>query len=200
MPQRMFPTGYRNKIALLLGLAFLLASISACTTTPAISEQFRRQANLSLDYADIKLNTDAHVGEQVILGGYVLEVMNQPDQSQLLVLQTPLDYRSEPMNRDLSQGRFLVRTSRFLDPEVYGPGRKITVGGTVAGSEKQKIGEIDYPMPVIESRELTLWAEEKEYYRARPYYYWPHYPYYPDPYYYYRYPYGYPFKHPHLHP
>lgn len=173
-------------------LPLLLAALSACTTTPAISNQFRQQANLTVDYLDIRLEPEAHAGQKVILGGYILEVFNRPQQSHLLVLQAPLDSRSEPMSRDLSKGRFMIRTARFLDPEVYSPGRKVTVGGVVAGTERQQIGEIDYAMPVVESRELTLWPEDQEYYRP----YWPYYPYYHDPYYYHRFPHRSPFVHP----
>lgn len=191
MEKQIVPAGYRNIMGLCM-LALLLAALSACTTTPAISNQFRQQANLTVDYLDIRLEPENYTGEKVILGGYLLEVFNKPQQSNLLVLQAPLEYSNEPMSRDLSKGRFLIRTSRFLDPEVYSPGRKITVGGVVTGTEKQQIGDIDYTLPVIESRELTLWPEDDEYYRP----YWPYYPYYHDPYYYHRFPHRSPFAAP----
>ena len=195
MPKQIVPSVYGGRV-LFCVLLIALATVSACTATPAISKQFRQEATLTLEYTDIRLNTDRYIGEKVILGGYILEITNQPDHSQLLILQAPLDSRNEPMSRDLSRGRFLVDASRFLDPEVYSPGRKVTVGGVVRGKEKQQIGEIDYEMPVIDSKELTLWAEDAEYYRP----YWPYYPYYHAPYYFYRYPYRSPFKHPHIHP
>jgi outer membrane lipoprotein len=127
-----------------------------------------------------------HKGESVVLGGYILEVSNQPDASLVTVLEAPLDYGKEPKSKDLSQGRFLVRTEKFLDPEVYRKDRKLTVWGTVTGVKSEPLGNRLYPYPIIEADEIRLWPKEVRYVRPYDpffddYYYWPS-PWYWSPY------------------
>jgi outer membrane lipoprotein len=102
------------------------------------------------------------------LGGYIVEVDNKPDETILTILQTPLDFLNEPKERDQSQGRFLIRSNRFLDPEIYRKDRKITVVGRVSGVEVRRLGERVYSYPIIESQALHLWPIRS---------YWPYYPY-----------------------
>jgi outer membrane lipoprotein len=168
-------------------LLLIVAGLVSCA--PAISEKFRQKIQTPLNFTELRLQPEKYVGKEVILGGYILDTVNEPDKSLLIVLQAPLGYRDEPKDRDLSKGRFLVETKQFIDPEVYNSGRKITVGGTVAGSEEQELGNATYSLPVIEAVELHLWPEEKDYYR----------PYYPHRYPYYLYPYDYPY-HPYHYP
>ena len=118
---------------------------------------------------------DGYKGRIVIVGGYILETANETDGSWITVLQAPLDSQNRPKSSDLSEGRFMVSSSKFLDPVVYSKERRITVGGKVIGSQERELGNLTYVYPVIEAMEIHLWSKEGEYIG-------PYYPYY-DPWY-----------------
>jgi outer membrane lipoprotein len=153
--------------------------LSGCAHT--VSKEFRQKASIPVDFRDLVEKAEAHKGQRVILGGYVLKVVNEPGGTLLNVLQAPLDSEEKPKSADLSEGRFFVRTKQFLDPEVFSEGRRITVGGRVAGVRATPIGKGVYQYPVIDAEELHLLPKEVP--RAGypyPYSYWP-YPWYPYP-------------------
>jgi len=162
---------------------FLLGGFTACA--PAISKKVREEAGEPVPFEALLNHTDDHKGRVVIVGGYILETVNEPDGSQITVLQAPLDSRNRPKSSDLSEGRFMVSSSDFLDPAIYSKERRITVGGKVSGNQERKLGNLTYIYPVIEAMEIHLWFKEGEYIG-------PYYPYY-DPWYqpWYRRPYRY---------
>ena len=162
-------------IASLLLLLLVYSSLTACA--PALSKQFREKALPPVSFNELLSDPNTHKGRNVILGGYILEVKNEPVGSQLTMLQAPLDFQNRPHSRDKSKGRFLARTDKFIDPEIYKKERKLTVGGMVAGISAQPLGDRIYRYPVIEVEELYLWAEEtRQDWCYDPYYdpYWDH--------------------------
>jgi outer membrane lipoprotein len=164
-----------------LFLAFLgCGSLTACA--PALSKQFRQKAVPPVLFSELFSDPSSYEGRNVILGGYILEVKNETDGSLLTILQAPLDFQNRPNLRDKSKGRFLARTDKFMDPEIYIKDRKITVGGKIAGVSAQPLGGHTYQYPVIVIKELHLWAEEqRQDWLYDPYWdYWDHpwYPYY----------------------
>jgi len=165
---------------LFLVSVFLLCSgiLSGCSHT--VSKEFRQKTSAPIDFRELLEKGEAYKGERVILGGYVLEVLNEPGGTLLNVLQAPLDSEEKPESSDLSEGRFLVRTKQFLDPEVFSQGRRVTVGGRVAGVRTGPIGKGSYRYPVIEAEELHLLPKEVP--RAKYPYYWYN-PWYPYPWY-----------------
>jgi outer membrane lipoprotein len=171
-------------------LFFLLGVVTGCT--PAISKQLRKEAGEPIPFEALQKRTASYKGRVVIIGGYILETVNKPKGSWLTVLQSPLDSLNRPESSDLSKGRFMVWSKEFLDPVVYSKERRITVGGTVRGSEERKLGSLTYRYPVIEAKEIHLWPNEKKYVG-------PYYPYY-DPWIYPWYPYPYPYRYPYRYP
>lgn len=138
-------------------LILLLTTFAACA--PSISKQIRQQADQSLSFPVLAADPDAYKGKIVILGGVIAQTTPKPGQTELEIVQKPLDYFNEPETTDRSEGRFLVIADRFLDPLIYKKDRKITVAGEVAGSEVRKLDELDYLYPVIKSQELKLWPQ-----------------------------------------
>ena len=175
----------RRKKGQTLALLFLLflgyGSLTACA--PALSKQFREKAVPPVLFNELLGDPNAYEGRNIILGGYILEVKNVSDGSLLIILQAPLDFQNRPHSRDKSKGRFLARTDKFMDPEIYKKDRKITVGGKIAGVSAQLLGDHIYQYPIIVIEELYLWAEEqRQDWLYDPYWdYWdyPWYPYYP---------------------
>jgi outer membrane lipoprotein len=165
-------------------LFFVLGGFTACA--PAISKQVREQAGEPVPFEALLRRTDDYKGRVVIVGGYILETVNEPEGSWLTVLQSPLDSQNRPESSDSSKGRFLVWSKEFLDPVVYSKDRRVTVGGQVIGSQERKLGSLTYQYPVIEAKEIHLWSKEGEH--MGPYYDPWYYPWYRHPYRY-RYPY-----------
>ena len=152
-------------IRTILILIFIL-SLTATVSCTVISRQVRSEAESPVPFKKLIEDADQYSGRMVILGGYILETKNLASETILKVLQVPFRVGEEPDSRDLSQGRFMVYYKGFLDPEVYGKDRVITVAGKVLGSVVEKIGEERIQYLKIENREIYLWPE---YDNRRPY-------------------------------
>ena len=137
-------------------LAFIITG--ACA--PVISQQALDEVDDSVRFVDLLADPDAYRGRTVLLGGYVIETMNLPEKTLMVVLQSPLGYRQEPAAEKSSMGRFIVSVPGFMDPAIYRPGRKVTIAGRISGKEKRPLGESEYTYPVIAKKELYLWPEE----------------------------------------
>jgi outer membrane lipoprotein len=169
--------GYRTALFLLCLLLLSVSTLGACA--PVISRQLRDEAGIPVPFVDLLEHPDAYKGRVVILGGYILQTANKSDGTLITVLQASLDFQNKPKSRDLSQGRFLVHSDKFLDPEVYSTDRKLTVGGRVSGYRQQPLDSSTYRYPVIEAEQIHLWPREvAPIWPYSPYDYW-HYPWYP---------------------
>jgi outer membrane lipoprotein len=128
------------------------------------------EAEPAIAFPRLVLRAHDYEGRVVVVGGYVLEVRNRGQATLLVVLQAPLGNGQEPLNADLSEGRFMVLHDRFLDPEVFTKGRKVTVGGTVKGLTPEVIGDQPYDYLTLEAREIFLWEKEAYHPMADPRY------------------------------
>ena len=171
--------------ALLLGVLLLI--VSGCGHV--MSSQIRQAAKQDLLFSAVFQNPNAYLGQTVIWGGVIIETINRQEGTEIKILETPLTSYGLPEDREHSEGRFIVKASHYLDPEIYQKGKKITIGGEVTGQEVQPLGETQYAYPVISAKELHLWREEEmRYWEPYPGYFW--FPWYYDPWYY---PYWYPY-------
>jgi outer membrane lipoprotein len=136
----------------ILALVLILAG---CAT--GISRQARSQVTYFGPFNSVQQQPETHKGETVMWGGRIIETLNKDGSTELLVLQLELTDQEFPMDNDKSQGRFLIRSSEFLDPAIYPEGTLITIVGHVEGSENQLIGEMPYVYPVINIIEIKKW-------------------------------------------
>jgi outer membrane lipoprotein len=153
----------------LLLLAAVVLLLGACSP---ISRQVQRQT-IDIPFLTLMEDPERYQGETVLLGGYIIQTRVQAEQTEMLILQTPLGTGDRPREKDRGHGRILVIHDGYLDPEVYARDRAVTVAGTVVGRETQKPELCPYPCLVVQSREIHLWREERY---AAPYRY-------PSPYY-----------------
>jgi outer membrane lipoprotein len=100
---------------------------------------------------------DTHVDRPVRWGGMVIETGNFERHSEIEVLAFPLDRhgRPQPAARDL--GRLVVLRAGFLDPQVFAPGRFVTVDGRVTGDRRGRFGEASYVWPEVDAADIELW-------------------------------------------
>ncbi len=139
----------------------LLGSITALNgCAPAISREARAKITYDGPFEELQRQPQKYEGEVVMLGGTIIRIDVGGDETELVVLQTDLDRAGRPRDTDRSAGRFLVRTPRFLDPELYHAGVRITVVGEKVQSQERLIGNMPYRYPVIEPMEITKWPRQ----------------------------------------
>lgn len=131
--------------------------LAGCATTPApLQGQFTAVSASEVAVRD-------RAGDRVRWGGVVIEVEPAADHTCIQVLSRELSRRGRPLERDTSAGRFLACRSGFYDPEVFTPGREITVTGTVDSLTRRMVGEYDYPMPRVAAEVIYLWPPRPRY-------------------------------------
>ncbi len=151
-----------------MGFVFLLATLVGCSYP--MSKEVRQEARLDLTFPQALENPAAYKGSTVIWGGSIIQTINRADGTDIIVLETPLESQERPQGERYSQGRFIVRSPKFLDPEIYKNGRKITVAGDIIGQDSRPLGQIQYNYPVVEAKELYLWNPETYANYPPPYY------------------------------
>jgi outer membrane lipoprotein len=130
-----------------------------CVT--GISKQSRSQVTYHGSFSELQGNIDQHGGKVVMLGGRVVETKGSQTGSEMSVLQLPLDRSGRPEDANQSEGRYLIRSGRFLDPAVYEKGTLLTVVGRLSGSEVRSIGGFQYVYPIVEAIEVKPWPREQ---------------------------------------
>jgi outer membrane lipoprotein len=136
---------------------FLWLAVILTACGGGISRQARDQVTYSGSFAELQQAPARYRGAMVLLGGRVIETLTKEGATDMVVLQLGIDNRDRPLDNDQSQGRFLVRSARFIDPAIFPPGTLITVVGRVKGSETRPIGEMPYNYLVIEPIEMQKW-------------------------------------------
>ena len=175
-------------------LATLGLLLAGCATN--IPEPIRRTPADNPGVAQIRarLASDPACCRDTLVrwGGVILETRNLADSTEVIVLSLPLGVAGEPISGDRTEGRFIARFTRFLEPSLYPPEQRITVYGRISGAETRRIGDYDYLYPVVEVTYQHLWPQvvyvDPDYYDPWLYdypWYWPwygyplYYPYYP---------------------
>ena len=121
-----------------------------------MSAQVRQEADRTITFEQLRVMPEIFIGRLVIVGGDILRTTNVPGATLLEVLHKPLDSEDRPLETDRSEGRFMVRCDRYLDPVTYTAGRVVTVAGRVLGTYTDKVGEIDYVYPLLACVEIYL--------------------------------------------
>ena len=111
---------------------------------------------------------DSRVGEEAILGGYILESHmsghKMDIKTNITVLQTPLDWNTKPQTKDKSEGRFYAIYAAKFNAQAYEPEDRITVHGKIAGLAEEKIKNCPDPCLKIESSRIRMWREHEHYF------------------------------------
>jgi outer membrane lipoprotein len=141
-----------------LSLGFLCLLLAGCTS--AMSKQSMQLVDKSLNFAMVREDPEAYRGRYIMAGGTIAGIRNRTGDTQLEVVQLPLDSSGRPQETYDTGGRFLAVIDRFLDPLVFKQGRQVTVVGEVLGRQVKKLDQVDYAYPVLGVREIHLWQPE----------------------------------------
>jgi len=133
----------------------IFVMLSACAG--GISQQTRSQITYTGPFDTVQQQPEKYRGETVMWGGKVIDTVPGEKSTELVVLQLGLGSQDRPQDNDQSKGRFIVRSSQFLDPAVYPQGTLVTVVGPVKGQETRPVGQMAYRYPVMDVIEIKKW-------------------------------------------
>jgi outer membrane lipoprotein len=141
----------------------IVAVLIALTGCASMQEAGDGSDPHTVPFLQVKAAPDSMKGQAVVFGGNVLTGRRLKDGTRIEILQLPLDRTSRPVH-DLtkSQGRFIAFQSEFLDPATLPPGTRVTVTGEVSGSVTLPLDETDYTYPVINIKQLRVWAKSED--------------------------------------
>ena len=118
-----------------------------------------------LTFPMVLQNPTAYIGFHCLSGeGSIIEIVNQSGAVQRSLYWKQRWIMMEmPEAAKYSHGRFIAKTSKFLDPEIYKKGKKITLAGEIIGKETKPLGKGQYIYPVVMIKELHLWKKIRTY-------------------------------------
>ena len=146
--------GLKQRMAWAIVIASLLGS-TGCG--PPFPKQTLEKVDKALSFRELRKDPERYRGRWVMLAGMIVDVKNLREGTLIEVLQKPMDGRGRPLQGDVTEGRFIVSSEKFLDAAVYRKGRELTVVGEVAGSTVKLLSEIEYRYPVLAAKDLYLW-------------------------------------------
>ncbi|MBN2041862.1 MAG: Slp family lipoprotein [Spirochaetes bacterium] len=165
----------------LLKSAYIIISLfllSGCASV--ISSDISEKADYSISFKDLLKNPVKFKGRTFILAGEIIETNVKKNRTTMIeIYHRPLGVNDKPDLKSASEGRFLIQSDKYLDPYIFSKGKKITVGGSITGGIFRQIGEMNYFYPVIQSKEIYLWKESRDYDVIIFHDPWPGYYYYP---------------------
>lgn len=153
-------------------LLILCIFLNACSSLPA---GIRHAPEMDIQYHNVNSDTLAYQGLPVRWGGTIIDVENEQGVSRAQVLYYPLNRYARPELNLQAQGRFVMRSSKLLDPAIYVKGAAVTVAGTLQGTMEKKIGKKSISIPVIDIVDSYVWRPREKRYVYRSYGYTPNY-------------------------
>jgi outer membrane lipoprotein len=99
-------------------------------------------------------------------GGVIIETRNLHDATEIQILAYPLDNHGRPDTDKNTIGRFIAQQPGYLEGVEYGAGREVTTWGKFIAVRQGKVADSDYPLPILQSEDITLWPKRKP--RSKP--------------------------------
>ena len=153
----------------LLVLWFGLSGCALFSSSP-FEESLETQVTTGVLFSQVAQDPSGHIGHIVKVGGVVLSAKRLKGQTEVMVLQIPLDSASVPeWNRSESQGRFIATQQTFLDPATLPTGTRLTTIGEVTGQATVQVGDEEKGYPILAIKALKVWPFIPRRYGYRPY-------------------------------
>ncbi len=130
--------------------------LTACSSVPPTIEN---PPAFDLSYHSALQDLNRYKNVPVRWGGVVAEVENEQNDSLVQVLFYPLNSYGRPMLDEQPEGRFVVKSTKFLDPLIYAKNSEITVAGTLNGSTDSTVGKKVMSVPLVVATTLYLWPD-----------------------------------------
>ncbi len=122
-----------------------------------LSREALRAADRDLQFEEVRANPQAHIGQTTVLGGRIADISVGREGTELEILRYQLGRRDRPREPVTQNGRFLARTGRILDPDLYRPGRLVSLTGRVVGLETRELRGRPVDYLVFEIGDIHRW-------------------------------------------
>lgn len=140
--------------------SFAVASVLAVSGCSSIPKSISGDGAVSpATYKQLSQAPDRYQGQDVRIGGKVINVINLPHRTIIEVAVLTLNDSARPEIKTPYQGRVLVYADKFLDPDNFRH-RYITVLGKVSGTEEHLIGQQPYRFLKITLMGYQTWHLE----------------------------------------
>jgi outer membrane lipoprotein len=146
---------FNIKSAFFLSLVFIVSTGCSYPFSRAVYSK----ADKTMTFSMVHEHPESYKGQYVLWGGQIIHTTNRDNGSEITVLQMPLDADYFPLHLNRSEGRFIVKSPAFLDPEIYKRKTRITVIGEVAGQETRPLYKTHYTYPVLNIKQIHPWEE-----------------------------------------
>ena len=161
---------YGRRLSIRLGLLFGLILNTGCAGTQLVPSDMEGRIARDITFQNLKAEPAAFQGRWVVLGGKALNSKRFKDETQIEILELPLDQTDRPIpTLTRSRGRFLAVQQEFLDPATVPPGTLVSLVGEVSGERTMPLDEMTYKYPVVRIETLKLWPEPTLYAYPSPY-------------------------------
>lgn len=161
----------RKAVEVLISCGIVSLLLGSCAHSPVSSNEPELQIS-SLTVAEARnagaiepVNGQRQSSEQrtkdtVRWGGTITRIQNTADElTEVEIVARPLRKSGRPVHNDRSDGRFIARVEKFLDPQIVTTGRDMTVLGTFNGHQEGQVGDASYVFPVVEVQDFTYWRK-----------------------------------------
>lgn len=155
---------------ILRGIVLLLI-LPGCANSDLVPTHLQSQVSRDVSFGDIKADPERFKGRIVVVGGHVLNAKRLKDQTEIEVLQLPLDRSDQPVSNLMnSKGRFLAFSQSELNPAAVPPGSKVSMVAEVLGSQTATLDDRTYTYPTFTIKTFKVWPKPPQY--ARPFPFW----------------------------
>lgn len=147
----------------LMCVALALAVLSSCTTV--LRKDLMETGVRDVSFRDLTTNPELYKGKLFILGGTIIHTMTGSTGTVITALYIPVD-SSGYLKHRRPAGRFIAiypRERGLLDPIAYGPNNEITLAGVFMDTQKGKVGNVAYVVPVFRIEEIYRWPTDPYY-------------------------------------
>ena len=138
----------------------LLAFIGLLVSCASVPEFDTKAVDKSLTPQSVIAEPKASRGKMALWGGTILATRNLKEVTQIEMLAYPLNSSHLPLLEKKALGRFIIKHNGFLEPSTYAVGERLSVLGSVAGTQQGNVGEARYAYPVIQAKQLHLWSKD----------------------------------------
>jgi outer membrane lipoprotein len=137
-----------------------LLLLTGCAGSQLVSSDIEGRISREVSFQSLQADPDTFRGRWVVLGGKVLSPKRLKHETQIEILQLPLDKadRPNPMLTE-SRGRFLAIQQEFLDPAIVPPGTFVSLVGEVIGGKTLPLNETSYTYPVAQIKTMKVWPD-----------------------------------------
>jgi len=132
-------------------------ALTACANLPPAIED---PPSIDISYQQALADMNHYKNAPVRWGGTIIEVENEPSFSAIQILSYPLGSYGRPETDEPHQGRFVVKSPKFIDPAVYTQNTAITVAGLLEGYTERTIGKKTLRLPLVNLKQIHLWPKQ----------------------------------------